>query len=87
MNGPALIPANPPALKVPVVASGGNADGQGLRPALMLSAQGFNMGTRCCAMREAQIHDGISRALRYVRVRGTRPIFLNNATMYPIGRP
>jgi NAD(P)H-dependent flavin oxidoreductase YrpB (nitropropane dioxygenase family) len=38
-------------VKIPIIASGGFAEGRGLAAALALGAQGINMGTRSCARR------------------------------------
>ncbi|CAM1501993.1 Fc.00g039770.m01.CDS01 [Cosmosporella sp. VM-42] len=43
-------------LKVPFIASGGFADGQGLAAALCLGASGINMGTRFMCTQEAPVH-------------------------------
>ena len=51
-----VLPATVDAVKVPVIASGGMADGRGLMAALALGAAGVNMGTRFCATLEAKIH-------------------------------
>ncbi|WP_114955100.1 NAD(P)H-dependent flavin oxidoreductase [Sphingosinicella terrae] len=51
-----LIPAACTRVKIPVIASGGFADGRGLVAALALGAEGINMGTRFCATVEAPIH-------------------------------
>ncbi len=58
-----LIPAAAQKLKIPVVASGGFADGRGLAAALALGAEGINMGTRFMATREAPIHEGIKQRI------------------------
>ncbi|KAI9716163.1 MAG: hypothetical protein M1828_000446 [Chrysothrix sp. TS-e1954] len=50
-------------LKVPFIASGGFADGQGLAAALALGAEGINMGTRFMCTVEAPIHGNIKRAI------------------------
>jgi nitronate monooxygenase/enoyl-[acyl-carrier protein] reductase II len=42
---------------IPVVAAGGIADGRGLAAALVLGAQGINIGTRFLATEEANIDD------------------------------
>ena len=63
VGGLVLIPAAARALKIPVIASGGIADGRGMAAALALGAEGINMGTRFCATREAPIHDNIKQAL------------------------
>lgn len=65
--GLVLIPAAVRALKVPVIASGGIADGRGMAAALALGAQGVNMGTRFMLTQEAPIHPGIKEAV----VKGT----------------
>ena len=48
---------------LPVLAAGGIADGRGLAAALMLGAQGANMGTRFLASTEASISEGWKRSL------------------------
>lgn len=50
----ALIPAVVDAVKIPVIAAGGMADGRGLVAALALGAQGAIFGTRFIATPEAQ---------------------------------
>ena len=59
-----LLPATVDALPgVPIIASGGMADGRSLVAALALGASGVNMGTRFCATIEAKIHQNeIGRA-------------------------
>ena len=61
--GLVLIPAAVRALRIPVIASGGIADGRGMAAALALGAQGVNMGTRFLCTREAPVHDAIKQAL------------------------
>lgn len=51
------------SLKVPFIASGGFADGQGLAAALALGADGINMGTRFMCTIEAPIHVNIKQAI------------------------
>ena len=51
------------ALKVPFIASGGFADGQGLAAALCLGAEGINMGTRFMCTVEAPIHRNIKETI------------------------
>ncbi|KAI0173560.1 hypothetical protein GGR52DRAFT_543510 [Hypoxylon sp. FL1284] len=50
-------------LKVPFIASGGFADGQGLAAALCLGAEGINMGTRFMCTVEAPIHQKIKEEI------------------------
>ena len=59
--GLVLIPAAADQVKVPLVASGGFADGRGLVAALALGAEGINMGTRFCATQEAPIHPRVKQ--------------------------
>lgn len=73
--GLVLIPAAVSALTVPVIASGGIADGRGLAAALALGAHGVNMGTRFVATQEAPVHAHIKQALVSARETDTRLIF------------
>ena len=73
--GLVLIPLAVRALDVPVIASGGIADGSGLAAALALGAEGINMGTRFLATRESPIHDNIKQALVEAGERDTRLMF------------
>jgi NAD(P)H-dependent flavin oxidoreductase YrpB (nitropropane dioxygenase family) len=50
-------------LKVPFIASGGFADGQGMAAAIALGAEGINMGTRFMCTIEAPIHNNIKQAI------------------------
>ena len=72
--GLVLIPAAVAALNVPVIASGGIADGRGMAAALSLGAEGVNMGTRFVATREAPVHDNVKQALLAARENDTRLI-------------
>ena len=51
-----LVPQIADAVKIPVIAAGGIADGRGLAAALMLGAKGVQIGTRFVATRECQVH-------------------------------
>lgn len=75
VSGLVLIPAAVRQLSIPVIASGGIADGRGLAAALALGAEGINMGTRFCATLEAPIHHAIKEALVNASERDTRLIF------------
>lgn len=50
-------------LKVPFIASGGFADGQGLAAALALGAEGINMGTRFMCTVESPIHQKVKEEI------------------------
>ena len=58
-----LLPATVDAVDVPVIASGGMADGRSLVAALALGADAVNMGTRFCATVEAKIHENVKRKI------------------------
>jgi NADH:quinone reductase (non-electrogenic) len=58
-----LLPATVDAVDIPVIASGGMADGRSLAAALSLGADGVNMGTRFMATREAAIHENVKRKI------------------------
>ncbi|MDQ1156145.1 NAD(P)H-dependent flavin oxidoreductase YrpB (nitropropane dioxygenase family) [Sphingomonas sp. SORGH_AS 950] len=70
-----LIPAAAYKVKIPMLASGGFADGRGLVAALTLGAEGINMGTRFCATIEAPIHDAIKQLIVSNDERATNLIF------------
>lgn len=75
IGGLVLIPAAARALRIPVIASGGIADGRGFAAALALGAEGVNMGTRFCVTREAPIHEDVKKALLQGSERDTALIF------------
>ena len=58
-----LIPLTRDAIKIPIIASGGFADGRGLVGCLGLGADGMNMGTRFVATQEAPVHENVKQAL------------------------
>ena len=73
-----LLPATVDAVKIPVIASGGMADGRSLVAALALGADGVNMGTRFMATQEARIHQNVKEAI----VKNTeRDTILTNRTL------
>lgn len=75
--GLVLIPAAADKISIPMLASGGIADGRGLAAALALGADGINMGTRFCATVEAPIHERIKAFLVDNSERDTKLIFRN----------
>lgn len=58
-----LIPAAADQVHIPLIASGGFADGRGLAAALALGADAINMGTRFMATAEAPIHENVKRQI------------------------
>jgi len=63
IGGLVLIPAAARALTIPIIASGGIADGAGLVAALALGASAVNMGTRFIATTEAPVHESVKRQI------------------------
>lgn len=52
-----------PAVKIPVVAAGGFADGRGLAAALTMGAAGVQIGTRFLVAEECTVHDNMKAKL------------------------
>ncbi|HWD05888.1 MAG TPA: nitronate monooxygenase family protein [Amycolatopsis sp.] len=75
IGGLVLIPAATAALSIPVVASGGIADGRGLAAALALGADAVNMGTRFVATEEAPVHDNVKQQIVANDERSTNVVF------------
>ena len=53
----ALVPQVVSAVKIPVIAAGGIADGRGVAAAFMLGASGVQMGTRFLVAEECNVHE------------------------------
>src|SRR5690606_33934322 len=75
VGGLVLFAAAADKVVVPLIASGGIADGRGMAAAMALGAEGVNMGTRFCATVEAPIHHRIKEALVRASERDTALIF------------
>ena len=73
--GLVLLPIAARALTIPIIASGGMADGRGMAAALALGAEGVNMGTRFCVTQEAPIHYNIKQAVVAASERDTKLMF------------
>lgn len=58
-----LVPQAVDAVRIPVLAAGGFADGRGLAAAMMLGAEGIQMGTRFLTVQECSIPDWCKAAL------------------------
>jgi len=58
-----LVPRVVDSVQIPVIASGGIADGRGLVAALALGAEGIEMGTRFVATKECIAHPAYKQAL------------------------
>ncbi|WP_202131541.1 NAD(P)H-dependent flavin oxidoreductase [Aurantiacibacter rhizosphaerae] len=86
IGGLILIPAAADALDIPIIASGGIADGRGLVAALALGAEGVNMGTRFLATQECQIHGNVKERIVASTERDTNLIFRNLHNTARVGK-
>jgi len=80
-----LLPAAAARLSVPMIASGGIGNGRQLAAALVLGAEGVNMGTRFVATVEAPVHQSVKQAMVAADERQTTLIFRtlrNTARVY-----
>ncbi len=84
--GLVLIPAAADQISIPLIASGGFADGRGLVAALALGAEAINMGTRFCATVEAPIHDNVKAAIVAGDERSTNLIFRSLKNTARVGK-
>ncbi len=73
--GLVLIPAAAEQLTIPMIASGGFADARGLVAALVLGADGVNMGTRFMCTQEAPVHEAIKQRIVDASERETELVF------------
>jgi NAD(P)H-dependent flavin oxidoreductase YrpB (nitropropane dioxygenase family) len=69
--GLVLIPAAARQLRLPVLCSGGIADGRGLAAVLALGGEGVVMGTRFMLTQESALHDSVKERLRAAGLRDT----------------
>ena len=67
----ALIPQLVDAIKIPVIAAGGIADGRGILAALSLGAEGVQLGTRFAATAESSAHPNYKKKVVEVKDDGT----------------
>lgn len=59
----ALVPQIVDALKIPVIAAGGIADGRGMAAAFMLGAKAVQLGTVFVTTEESQVHENYKKAI------------------------
>jgi NAD(P)H-dependent flavin oxidoreductase YrpB (nitropropane dioxygenase family) len=76
-----LTPRIVESVKIPVLASGGIADGRGFAAALALGAEGIELGTRFVAVRESNAHPNYQQAL--IEAKETDTVIIERG----IGRP
>ena len=58
-----LVPQVVDAVKIPVIAAGGIADGRGFAAAVMLGAEAVQMGTRFVVAKESIVHDNYKKKI------------------------
>ncbi|UVF80779.1 nitronate monooxygenase [Gordonia mangrovi] len=75
VSGLVLINAAARQLTIPIIASGGIANGAGLVAALALGASAVNMGTRFVATTEAPVHDNVKQQIVANDERSTQIVF------------
>lgn len=76
-----LTPRIVESVKIPVLASGGIADGRGFAAALALGAEGIELGTRFVAVQESNAHANYQQAL--IGAKETDTVIIERS----IGRP
>ncbi|WP_422445898.1 enoyl-[acyl-carrier-protein] reductase FabK [Thermoanaerobacterium sp. DL9XJH110] len=78
----ALVPQVVDAVKIPVIAAGGIADGRGFVAALSLGAKGVQMGTRFVCAKECTVHDNYKTAIINAKDRST--VVTGRPTGHPV---
>ncbi len=78
----ALVPQVVDAVKIPVVAAGGIADGRGLLAALSLGARGIQMGTRFVCSEECAVHEDYKSMI--LRAKDRDAIVTARSTGHPV---
>lgn len=77
-----LVPQVADAVQIPVVAAGGIADGRGIAAALMLGAEGVQMGTRFITAKESIVHPSYKE--RVIKARDIDSEVTGMSTGHPI---
>lgn len=78
----ALLPQIVDAVKIPVIAAGGIADGRGFLASLIMGAKGVQMGTRFICSEECKVHDNYKRAIIEAKDRST--VVTGRPTGHPV---
>ncbi len=78
----ALVPQVVDAVDVPVIAAGGIGDARGFLAALMLGAEGVQMGTRFALSKECGVHENWKRA--YIKARDRDTVVTGRSTGHPV---
>ena len=78
----ALLPQVVDAVKIPVIAAGGIADGRGMAAAFMLGAQAVQMGTRFVAAKESIVHANYKEKI--VKAKDIDSVVTGTTTGHPV---
>lgn len=77
-----LVPQIADAVKIPVIAAGGIADGRGVAAAFMLGAQAVQMGTHFVATKESVVHENYKQAI--IKARDIDSRVTGRSTGHPV---
>lgn len=77
-----LVPQVVDAVSIPVIAAGGIADGRGIAAAMMLGAEGVQMGTRFIVAEESIVHDNYKE--RVIKAKDIDSEVTGSSTGHPI---
>ncbi|MFH1009711.1 MAG: DUF561 domain-containing protein [bacterium] len=83
----ALVPQVVDAVKIPVIAAGGIADGRGIAAALALGAEGVQIGTRFAATIESSAHPRYKQAVLEANSAGTVFALRKTGPVRMLGNP
>ncbi|MGI6721445.1 MAG: enoyl-[acyl-carrier-protein] reductase FabK [Anaerovoracaceae bacterium] len=78
----ALVPQMADALKIPVIAAGGIADGRGVAAAYMLGAKGVQIGTRFLVATECTVADSYKKAI--LKAKDSSTVETGHITGHPV---
>lgn len=78
----ALVPQVVESVEVPVIAAGGIGDGRGMAAALMLGAEGVQIGTRFISAQECKVHQQVKEMIIKAKDRDT--IVTGRPTGHPV---
>lgn len=78
----ALVPQVVDAVNIPVLAAGGIADGRGMAAAMMLGAEGVQIGTRFLVADECTVHDAYKQ--KVIDAKDTDTAVTGRATGHPV---
>lgn len=78
----ALVPQVVDAVSIPVIAAGGIADGRGLAAAMMLGAEGVQVGTRFVVAKESIVHENYKA--RIIKAKDIDTVITGASTGHPV---